>query len=133
MALLGRISVVVIVSLTLGFWLNLIAKYYMPTLFLAQVGIFATVVRALLPRLRELNLGMLVFVGGILGFISAIGSAAVAELMVRGVDGFVGRDFTPNVYFYPFFSFAWLHGMIVLPLLVHGIKRGRRIKGGVVD
>lgn len=110
--------VVLIASLAMWAWLSLIAKHHMPVILFAQIGVFAIFTRVLWNRLRGLRVAALISLGGVIGFVSAIGAAAISEVLVRGVDGFLFRDFTQNIYFYPLVSFAWLYGIVILFALV---------------
>lgn len=117
---LTRKLIVVTASIALGLWLSLIAKNHMPLIFISQIGIVFAFIWLIYTRLHKPKLMALLFYGGAIGFFSAIAASAVSELVFRGFQGFIVRDFTSNLYFYPLFSLSWLHGMIVIVALAGG-------------
>lgn len=115
---IARIVIVGIATLALWFWLSLIGSQQEPLLLLLMFLAFFGVISYLLwHSISKRSFLLQAAIGAVIGYAASVVSAAANEVMLRGLDQFVSRDFTQNLYLYPTMSLGWLYGAVVLIVL----------------
>ncbi len=113
-----RLAVVVVATLAFAAWVALIGNQQSPPiLVLAEAAVLATAAVALRRVLLGKPAWVLLAVGATTGFVGAIVAAAANQIALRGIDRFLSRDFTQDLYFYPSVSLSWLYGAVVIAML----------------
>lgn len=116
-----RTVVVSAATFMLWLWLGLIGSQHEPLLLLSAFLVFFCVVTYLLwGQLLKQPLWFHSAIGAGIGYVAAVFSAGISELMLRGFDQFISRDFTQNLFIFPSISLGWLYGSIVVAALRTG-------------
>jgi hypothetical protein len=122
-----RTILVIIATLVFAAWTALIGNQHSPIiLVLTQLAILSLAIVGLRTPLSGKAIWLLATVGAAVGFVGAILAAAATEIALRGLEQFLDRDFTQNLYFYPSVSLAWLYGAVVIALLFGTSGRSAR-------
>lgn len=125
----ARLSIIIVISMLLAFWLNEIIRKYEPlTIFVGHIVIFCLLTGMLWSHLYQLSTLIRALCGALIGYTAAVVSAMLVELLFGGVSELIRLDKWSLLYPYPLLSLGWVHGAAVLALLSNGAAHYSRNK-----